>query len=374
MPPIPTQFADRARAAFLGLALGDAYGRPLEFISGRAVRTTPAGPGHDFRWTDDTHMSMYLAQAMLEHGPGPVDADAFAVAVGTQFVAWKQDPLTPSTAPGNTCMAGTQRWAESNDWRTSGVEHSDGCGAVMRIAPLAMAWTGEQLTAAARVQAMLTHGHPNAAEAAAVACWILRELFTGATLDAALVTRAARRSARRRFTEGGPTVSAALTAAVSESGRQDSAWLDEAAIPAGDGGWRSPSALGLALAAALRWGRTADGDITTETFRRTVDKAARINGDSDSVACLAGMFLAAAGGTEVLPPDWLAVIPARARIEQLASEVSTMGQLRATDGSPGRGRTVLPPAPETWLVIADLHGHAMHLDALLRHADAALVL
>ena len=46
----------------------------------------------------------------------------------------------------------------------------------------------------------------------------------------------------------------ALESAVRLSDLHNLDWLDEAAIAPGDGGWRSPSALGLALCAALRWG------------------------------------------------------------------------------------------------------------------------
>ncbi len=48
-------FLDRATAGFLGLALGDAFGRPLEFVRGPAVRTLPVviAPGH-FDWTDES--------------------------------------------------------------------------------------------------------------------------------------------------------------------------------------------------------------------------------------------------------------------------------------------------------------------------------
>ena len=55
-------FPDHALGSFLGLALGDAYDRPLEFDSGTRIRTEPGPirPG-EFLWTDDTHMSLYLA-------------------------------------------------------------------------------------------------------------------------------------------------------------------------------------------------------------------------------------------------------------------------------------------------------------------------
>ena len=80
---------DRARAAFLGLALGDAYGRSLEFVRGEVVRTRPVViPSSDFMWTDDTHMALYLTDALASldaDARSPFSADAFGRAVGQAF-------------------------------------------------------------------------------------------------------------------------------------------------------------------------------------------------------------------------------------------------------------------------------------------------
>ncbi len=99
----------------------------------------------------------------------------------------------------------------------------------------------------------------------------------------------------------GGDVAAALRAALAWAARGED-WLDEAAIPHGDGGWRAGSALGLAVAAALRW---------RDDLGLAVEKSARIPGDSDSVACLTGALLGAAGGTAAIPAPWLATLPQR---------------------------------------------------------------
>lgn len=320
-------FDERARAAFLGLALGDAFGRTLEFVSGARVRTLPVEiRAGEFRWTDDTHMALYLAEAVLAHGPGPVDADRFGEAVGEQFSRWLDDPLTHTTSPGTTCLEGARRWRARRDWRTSGVRERAGCGAVMRICPLAIACGGDDLTTAARVSAMVTHAHPNAVEAAVAASHLLRWALEEGRFDSELVERAIA-GVRGPWSEGGGSVVRALEAALAE-GQRDEPWLDEAAIPEGDGGWLAPSALGLAVAAALRW----RGD-----FAQAVERGARIQGDSDSVACLAGMFLAAADGPSVLPASWLACLPERERIEELAGRLAR-GE-RSEIGPVGRAET-----------------------------------
>ena len=304
-------FATRCLNAFLGLALGDAYGRPLEFVSGPRVRTlrVDTSPGA-FMWTDDTHMSLYLAEAVLHAPLEGLDADAFAHAVGTRFVAWSEDPLTPNTAPGNTCLAGVRAWSRTEDWRTSGVSHSDGCGAVMRIAPLAMGMAGDDMDLAAEVQARITHGHPNATEAALAGTWLLRRVLETGRLDRDLVHQAME-LLRSRYDRGG-SVSQSLATALALT---DAPWLDEPAVSPGDGGWRSGSALGLALAACLRWGHDP---------ALAIEKAARIDGDSDSVAALCGMFLGAAGAE--FPAGWGAALPDRDRIEELALQLARRGQ------------------------------------------------
>ena len=296
-------FADRCVNAFLGLALGDAYGRPLEFVTGERVRTIPVHRA-DLMWTDDTHMSLYLAEAVLAAG-SPLDEDAFGHRVAREFVAWAADPLTPSTAPGNTCLAGVAAYEQSRDWRTSGVRHSDGCGAVMRIAPLAMALSGRELVRAAEVQALVTHAHVNAPEAAALGSWILRGLLEGRALAPALIEEAMEAVPARG------TVHASLRAALDLAGHP-ATWLEEDDVPEGDGGWRSGSALGLGLLAAMRWG---------DEPLYAIDRAARIDGDSDSVACLAGLFLGAAGAD--LPPDWVVALPRREQLESLARRLAS---------------------------------------------------
>jgi ADP-ribosylglycohydrolase len=342
----------RAQAAFLGLALGDSFGRTLEFVHAPKVRSLPVDMT-SARWTDDTHMALYLAEACLGHGPGALDDDRLGRLIGEQFSAWLDDPLTPSTAPGNTCLAGARRWRQHRDWRTSGVPDSDGCGAVMRICPLPMVFEGDDLTRAARISALVTHGHPNAVAAAVAASQMLRWVLEDGRFGEAQVWRTL------AFLRGparlAGVVDRSLEDAIAFGRRRDAEWLDESGIAPGDGGWRAPSALGLAVAAALRWGLTPAGEVTIETFARAVEKAARIEGDSDSVACLAGMLLAGAGGLGVLPAGWLAGLEERQRIETLAAQLVTT--------KPD------PQAEETWVAVADLHGHPGHLKALLEHLD-----
>ena len=302
--------ADRARAALLAHACGDRFGAPLEFVKDASVRTREVRLGH---WTDDTHMSLYLGEAILAYGPvtdlSPFRPDRFGELVGDAFVRWLQDPLMPATAPGVTCIAGVQNFARDRDWKSSGIRASDGCGAVMRIAPLALAWRGEVLLEAARISALLTHAHPNAQEAAMAGAWLVGQALDAGAWSESLVEGAIG-GLEGPWSRGG-AVAESLRAALAWASRGED-WLDEAMIPPGDGGWRSGSALGLAVAAALRW----PGDLGL-----AVEKAARIRGDSDSVACLTGALLGAALGTAAIPSDWLDTLPQREAMTELADRL-----------------------------------------------------
>ena len=335
---------DRARAALLAHACGDRFGAPLEFVCDPSVRTRHVRLGN---WTDDTHMSLYLGEAILAHGHGPLEVDRFAQAVGDAFVRWMHDPLTPTTAPGNTCLAGMRNFERNRDWRTSGIASSDGCGAVMRVVPLALAFSGQDLVEAARVSALITHAHANAQEAAVAGAWLVREILdTGRW--ASDVVEDAIQALEGPWSRGG-NVADSLRAALAWVQRGED-WLDESMIPPGDGGWRSGSALGLAVAAALRW---------PSALGMAVEKAARIQGDSDSVACLTGALLGAALGTEAIPRDWLETLPRRREIANLADRLLTLRTAMAATPSPAR----------PLVVIADLHGHLDLFEQILETID-----
>lgn len=299
---------NRAIGAFIGLAIGDAYGRPLEFISGLRVRQQKVSTDtNDFMWTDDTHMSLYLADALLSIGGQSFSPERVGKAIGKQFSLWYEDPLMPSTAPGNTCLAGVKNYISSQNWKTSGIQSSDGCGAVMRLCPLPFVYQGEELDVAAAISAQITHAHPNAIAGTVAGARLLRSILITGDITSEMVLEAA--SDIEISHPDGTDIPAALRAAVVHSQQENIEWLDENFIPTGDGGWRTPSALGLSLAAALIW---------KSNPALAIEKAARINGDSDSVACLTGMFLGAALGVEALPAAWVAALPMKNDIQKKA--------------------------------------------------------
>ena len=152
----------RALGAYLGLAVGDALGAPVEFFTAREIaqrgthcNMTGGGwlklkPG---QITDDTEMSLCLGRAWLEAGGW----DARIAA--EHFADWlKHHPIDV----GNTCRRGIRRYMLDGTLESVSSEGDGGNGAAMRIAPIALATYGDDalFARAAIEQAHITHHHP----------------------------------------------------------------------------------------------------------------------------------------------------------------------------------------------------------------------
>jgi len=161
----------RFTGCIVGLAVGDALGYPAEFRR-RAQILEEIGPdgitdfirlkderfsrpffmgGADHppgTFTDDTQMTIAVAEALLTHGRS--DLDSLMAEMGRRFVAWSQSEQN-DRSPGGTCMAGCSNLANGVPWRTAGEADSKGCGSAMRVAPIGLFYKGlEQVEAVAR--------------------------------------------------------------------------------------------------------------------------------------------------------------------------------------------------------------------------------
>ena len=154
---------DRARAAFLGLAVGDALGATVEFMQPGEIRAeygvhrevTGGGwlrlkPG---RVTDDTEMSLCLARAIDDAGGWSLRG------VAERLATWlRSNPIDV----GSTCRAGIRRYMLDGTLEGKPNEWDAGNGAAMRMVPVALLTLGDDggLERLAVEQAHLTHVHP----------------------------------------------------------------------------------------------------------------------------------------------------------------------------------------------------------------------
>ena len=159
----PTELASRARAAFLGLALGDALGATTEFMTPAEIRNkykvhrqiTGGGWLHlkAGRVTDDTEMSLCVARAIVDQGGWQLSA------IADNFVTWmRSKPIDI----GSTCRKGIRDYLLSGRTEQPYSDNDAGNGALMRLLPTALFTLGDEelLQRCAVEQAHLTHHHP----------------------------------------------------------------------------------------------------------------------------------------------------------------------------------------------------------------------
>jgi poly(ADP-ribose) glycohydrolase ARH3 len=156
--------------SLLGLAVGDALGAPFEGLTseiiyhsfGRPSDIVAAPPVDALLCTDDTHMTLGLAECLTTHGR--VDQDALAGIFARNF-----DPARGYGAGAARLLHAVR---DGGDWRAHAratfPDGSFGNGAAMRAAPVGLFFADDlgRVAAEAAEQARVTHAHPLGVEGA----------------------------------------------------------------------------------------------------------------------------------------------------------------------------------------------------------------
>lgn len=162
---------DRAHGVLLGLACGDALGRPVEFKSeariaeeygtvtemiGHGSHSQPAGTV-----TDDTEMALCIARSLIDQD----DFDAGDIA--DRFLNWYHDgpfDIGLMTADALRQLKTGKSWDDAGRivWEHRSEGQNAGNGSVMRCAPLAIAYDEdpERLVETSRQSSAITHYDP----------------------------------------------------------------------------------------------------------------------------------------------------------------------------------------------------------------------
>ena len=217
--------------------------------------------------------------------------------------------------PGRTCVSALR--GERMGQIEHPLNHSKGCGGVMRVAPVGLALALDDPFRLAVAIAAVTHGHPSGYLAAGCQALVVRELLLGSSLADAIEVALAE---LRRHPNHGELLAAAERA-VGLAAR--GAPTPEAVESLG-AGWVAEEALAIALYCAWVAPNLASG------LRLAVNHG----GDSDSTGAIAGNLLGAIYGEGAIPLSWLGVLELRTEIERIADEICDA--LAATALSPVR--------------------------------------
>lgn len=287
---------NRALGAFVGLAVGDALGAPVEFcrrdtfepvsemLAGGYFKL-PAGA-----WTDDTAMALCLAESLLQR-PNLDKKDLL-----DRFCRWAGQAENTSTGVcvgiGQNTLRVLGNFHRKGDlFALETRQKSDGNGAAMRLAPVAVRHWTDPLEArrVAELQSRTTHYSDISADACGYLASIIVDLLGGQSWVATV---------QRPLPQSWPGI-------LKTEGAPQWATLDRDSIS-------STGYVVHTLEAAL-W--AVD---TTESFEDALIKAVNLGDDADSVGAVTGQIAGARYGLSAIPDRWLNMLYHRERIEALA--------------------------------------------------------
>lgn len=325
---------DRVLGCFLGGAVGDALGAEVEFLSTAAIRSRfgAAGltgyAGAQGSITDDTQMSLFTAEGLLDAGADLRSGYLALLAphLHAAYCRWlltqvRDGPVPPPVAqpslasgalvdrpelyavraPGTTCLAALRSGRRGS--LATAINDSKGCGGVMRVAPIGLVAGIDPFTVAAEA-ASITHGHPSGYLSAGALAVVVAEVFAGAALPDAVSSAVDRLGRFRGHDETLRAVRAAVDLAEREP-RPTPELVEQLG-----GGWVGEEALAIALYAAL----------TAEDLVAGMLVAVNHSGDSDSTGAIAGNILGALLGAGAIPGPLLDQLAERTAVQEVAQD------------------------------------------------------
>jgi ADP-ribosylglycohydrolase len=301
---------ETALGMIYGVALGDALGAPVEFEMLSRIREEYGPRGiqelpEPARFTDDTQLTLALAEALV--AAGHLDLGAVMEAVSREFVAWLHSQEDPRNvrSPGGSCLYGARQLAAGAPWWQSGKPNSKGCGAAMRVAPVGYLYQHDlpKLRRVAADTAIATHHHPAAQVAAVAAAFLVKLALDRMPPEGFVAALKGEISGQNR------SVDLALKRLEEALAMTSS----DAALEHIGEGWVAEEAVLAALYCFLQ----APGD-----FRMVIRLGANTQGDSDSIASIAGGISGAFLGIEALPRDWVARIEKSAYLADVARRLA----------------------------------------------------
>lgn len=261
-------------AAYLGLAIGDALGATVEFMTPREIRAE-YGVHRDIiggGWlklkagqvTDDTTMSLALGEAILARQA--IDPRA----IGAAFDAWMR---AKPVDIGNTVRRGILNYRNSGAISVEPNEHDAGNGACMRVLPVALTTlyqSSEEIAAAVKLQAHMTHNNPLSDAASNCVVQMVQRALSGVAKVELLF------GAVRALTQQHPEFLFRQRNADNPSGY---------------------------IVHTLRAVFQAFFD--TDSFEECLIEVVNRGGDADTTGAIAGMIAGAHYGLETIPDRWL---------------------------------------------------------------------
>jgi ADP-ribosylglycohydrolase len=308
---------NRYLGCLFGLAIGDALGAPVEFLSISEIRSRYGEAGvTDFHgwggfrpgsFTDDTQMSLATAVGCIRAYQRGKDRGIChpAGVVYRRYLEWLRSQSDPfqRRAPGNTCLAALRSGKQGSIEER--INDSKGCGGVMRTAPAGLAFPPGRAFREGAECAALTHGHPSGYLSAGFLSELIAHLVGGTTLEIAVDNSLEKLVEYEDHTETLEKIQEARSLAAGNE-------AVDLSIRELGGGWVGEEALAIALYCSLKF---------PDDWRKGTVAAANHSGDSDSTASIAGSILGTSLGIESIPQDLVRDVEDAQKIRKIADDM-----------------------------------------------------
>ncbi|KAL8804847.1 MAG: hypothetical protein Q9182_002341 [Xanthomendoza sp. 2 TL-2023] len=323
----PISTASRVRGSLYGVAVCDALGAPVEFCrrgSFPAVTGFRENPNFDLQpgcWTDDTSMTLCLAQSLVESQGQFTPHDQV-----TRYIKWENDGYMSSIGKcfdiGNATGIALSIWSEelsSNSGSDPEVMEKGqlaidkalkykvqcGNGSLMRVSPIGLVYHRDHAKAMgyAAASSQLTHPYPTNLEACSIYTKLIASTFQDLSksdlasiisdwsfTDPDLKARFGKYEKRERWTEVGEEQ-------ISSSGY-----------------------VVHSLEASL-W-----AFFTTNSFEEGALKVVNLGDDADTVGAIYGGIAGAFYGLEAIPPAWLKGLEAKSVVDDVVESLVVLAE------------------------------------------------
>ena len=306
---------DPVRSALLGVAVGDAVGVPVEFMSREKLRHDPVMGMRGFgthlqppgTWSDDSSLTFCLAEMLCEgydlnelgrrfvnwkeYGYWAAHGMVFDIGIGTSASIYRlQNGISPVKAGGDS-------------------EGDNGNGSLMRIMPLLFHTADKNITERfelTRQVSALTHRHIRAIISCFIYLELARAILQGKSKDAAyrLICEETKGWLHRSEI----------------AGRKELGFFDR--VLSGNihhGGVREIYSSGYVI-------HTLEAAIwcllTTDSYQEAVLRAVNLGEDTDTTAAVAGGLAGLSYGWDTIPSEWLESLVRRVEIEELCERLT----------------------------------------------------
>ncbi len=310
----------KMKGSMIAGALGDALGYAIEFHKESEIFSIYGKEGiQEFKLTDgqalvsdDTQMSMFTANAMIVAKANNLDVietiresyihwfytqvKDYQYFENPQFFIMNEKRLYANRAPGGTCLSAIQQGCDGTIEKP--INRSKGCGGIMRIAPIAMAYDentdSKEIAMLCAKASALTHGHELGYIPSAYLGYLLHQLIhTNKEIELLhfetihVIDELFQNSIHKTY----------LFELLNKAYDLAQDHIDDlSAIHQLKEGWVAEETLAIALYCALKY---------QNDFKKAITTSVNHSGDSDSTGAVCGNILGAYLGYEQIPQEYL---------------------------------------------------------------------